>query len=58
MPGSYILPLILALPILGAIFVMCTPKAEGSLHRGETIRRGRVPDRERPAALAPPPFTG
>ncbi len=34
MPGSYILPLLLALPILGAIFVMCTPKAESSLHRG------------------------
>lgn len=33
-PGSFILPLILALPILGAIFVMCTPKAESSLHRG------------------------
>jgi NADH-quinone oxidoreductase subunit M len=33
-PGSFILPLILALPILGAIFVMCTPKAEASLHRG------------------------
>lgn len=34
MPGSYILPLILALPILGAIFVMCTPRTESSLHRG------------------------
>ncbi len=34
MPGSFILPLILALPLLGAIFVMCTPKAEASLHRG------------------------
>src|SRR5262245_35610197 len=34
MPGSYILPLVLALPVIGAIFVMCTPKAESSLHRG------------------------
>ncbi len=34
MPGSYILPLILALPVLGAIFVMCTPRGEGALHRG------------------------
>ena len=34
MPGSYILPLLLALPVLGAIFVMCTPKGESSLHRG------------------------
>src|SRR5262245_37200907 len=34
MPGSFILPLVLALPLLGAIFVMCTPKTESSLHRG------------------------
>ncbi|HEU0033605.1 MAG TPA: NADH-quinone oxidoreductase subunit M [Kofleriaceae bacterium] len=34
MPGSFILPLILALPLIGAIFVMCTPKAEATLHRG------------------------
>jgi NADH-quinone oxidoreductase subunit M len=34
MPGSYVLPLILGLPLLGAIFVMCTPKTEASLHRG------------------------
>jgi NADH-quinone oxidoreductase subunit M len=34
MPGSFVLPLVLALPIVGAIFVMCTPKAEYSLHRG------------------------
>jgi NADH-quinone oxidoreductase subunit M len=34
MPGSFILPLILALPLLGAIFVMCTPRTESSLHRG------------------------
>jgi len=34
MPGSFILPLILGLPILGAIFVMCTPKTESTLHRG------------------------
>ncbi len=34
MPGSFVLPLVLALPVLGAIFVMCTPKSETSLHRG------------------------
>ena len=33
-PGGFILPLILGLPILGAILVMCTPKTESSLHRG------------------------
>jgi NADH-quinone oxidoreductase subunit M len=32
--GGFLLPLILALPLLGAIFVMCTPKGESSLHRG------------------------
>jgi NADH-quinone oxidoreductase subunit M len=32
-PG-FLLPLILALPVLGAIFVMCMPKGEVSLHRG------------------------
>src|SRR5256885_15502051 len=31
---SYVLPLVLALPVLGAIFVMCTPKEEHGLHRG------------------------
>jgi NADH-quinone oxidoreductase subunit M len=34
MPGAFLLPLIVGLPILGAIFVMCTPKGETSLHRG------------------------
>ena len=34
MPGQFILPLVLAVPLLGAIFVMCTPKTESSLHRG------------------------
>jgi NADH-quinone oxidoreductase subunit M len=34
MTGSFILPLILGLPLLGAVFVMCTPKTESSLHRG------------------------
>ena len=34
MPGSFVLPLILGLPLLGAIFVMATPKTEGALHRG------------------------
>jgi NADH-quinone oxidoreductase subunit M len=33
-PGSFILPLLLGLPLLGAVFVMCTPKTESSLHRG------------------------
>ncbi|MBX3157176.1 MAG: NADH-quinone oxidoreductase subunit M [Deltaproteobacteria bacterium] len=34
MPGAFVLPLIIGLPLLGAIFVMCTPKTESSLHRG------------------------
>jgi NADH-quinone oxidoreductase subunit M len=34
MPGSFVLPILLALPLLGAIFVMCTPKEEHALHRG------------------------
>ncbi len=34
MPGSFVLPLILGLPLLGALFVMCTPKTETELHRG------------------------
>ncbi len=34
MPGSFILPLLIGLPVLGAIFVMCTPKTESTLHRG------------------------
>ena len=33
-PGAFVLPLILALPVLGAIFVMVTPKGEASLQRG------------------------
>ncbi|HEX7841350.1 MAG TPA: Fe-S-binding domain-containing protein, partial [Kofleriaceae bacterium] len=32
--GNFVLPLILALPLVGAIFVMCTPKSETALHRG------------------------
>ena len=32
--GGFLLPLILGIPLLGAIFVMCTPKTEGPLHRG------------------------
>jgi NADH-quinone oxidoreductase subunit M len=32
-PG-FLVPLILALPVLGAIFVMCMPKGEVALHRG------------------------
>ena len=34
MLGSFVLPLLIGLPLLGAIFVMCTPKTETSLHRG------------------------
>jgi len=34
MRGAFVLPLILGLPILGALFVMCTPKTETTLHRG------------------------
>src|SRR5665811_1710853 len=34
MSGSFLLPLIVALPLVGAILVMCTPKTESSLHRG------------------------
>jgi NADH-quinone oxidoreductase subunit M len=32
--GAFVLPLLLALPLLGAILVMCTPKGETGLHRG------------------------
>jgi NADH-quinone oxidoreductase subunit M len=42
MPGSYVLPLLLALPVLGAIFVMCTPKGESSLHRGLGIAMSAI----------------
>ena len=34
MQGSFVLPLILGIPLLGAILVLCTPKEEHSLHRG------------------------
>jgi NADH-quinone oxidoreductase subunit M len=34
MQGQFILPLILGLPLLGAILVMCTPRTEASLHKG------------------------
>jgi NADH-quinone oxidoreductase subunit M len=34
MSGSFLLPLLIGIPLLGAVFVMCTPKAESSLHRG------------------------
>lgn len=34
MPGAFVLPLLLGLPLLGAILVMCTPKTESPLHRG------------------------
>jgi NADH-quinone oxidoreductase subunit M len=41
-PGGFILPLLLALPLLGAIFVMCTPKGESSLHRGLGIAMSTI----------------
>jgi NADH-quinone oxidoreductase subunit M len=34
MPGSFVLPLVLGLPLLGALFVLVTPRAEHGLHRG------------------------
>ncbi len=34
MSGSFVLPLLLALPLVGAILVMCAPRTEGTLHRG------------------------
>jgi NADH-quinone oxidoreductase subunit M len=34
MQGSFILPLIIGLPLLGAVLAMCTPKTESTLHRG------------------------
>ncbi|HLL25279.1 MAG TPA: Fe-S-binding domain-containing protein, partial [Kofleriaceae bacterium] len=34
MPGNFLLPLIIGIPILGAILVMTTPKTESTLHRG------------------------
>ncbi|HWO20908.1 MAG TPA: NADH-quinone oxidoreductase subunit M, partial [Kofleriaceae bacterium] len=34
MQGAYVLPLILALPLFGAVLVMCTPRSESTLHRG------------------------
>src|SRR5262245_52511013 len=34
MQGGFVLPLVLALPLLGAVLVMCTPKTETTLHRG------------------------
>jgi len=34
MLGSFVLPLLLALPLVGALLVMCTPKTETALHRG------------------------
>jgi len=32
--GAFVLPLLLGIPVLGAIFVMFTPRTEASLHRG------------------------
>jgi NADH-quinone oxidoreductase subunit M len=32
--GDFLIPLVLGIPLLGAIFVMCTPKSEAPLHRG------------------------
>ncbi len=33
-PGAWVLPLILGLPLLGAVFAMCTPRGEHALARG------------------------
>jgi NADH-quinone oxidoreductase subunit M len=33
-PGSLVPPLLIGIPLLGAIFVMCIPKTEAALHRG------------------------
>src|SRR3954466_8676995 len=32
--GDFLIPLILAVPLLGALFVMCTARTEAPLHRG------------------------
>ena len=34
MRGDFVIPLVLAVPLLGALFVMCTPRTEAPLHRG------------------------
>ncbi|MGE3546263.1 MAG: NuoM family protein, partial [Kofleriaceae bacterium] len=34
MPGAFVLPLVIGLPLVGALLVMCTPKTESTLHRG------------------------
>nr|HEX4315941.1 NADH-quinone oxidoreductase subunit M [Kofleriaceae bacterium] len=34
MPGAFLLPALIGIPLVGAIFVICTPRAEASLHRG------------------------
>ncbi|MGE0549976.1 MAG: NuoM family protein [Kofleriaceae bacterium] len=34
MPGAFVLPLLIGLPLIGALLVMCTPKTESTLHRG------------------------
>ena len=34
MQGDFVLPLVLGLPLLGAVLVMCTPRTEATLHRG------------------------
>ena len=33
-PGAWVLPMILGLPLLGALFAMCTPRGEHSVARG------------------------
>src|SRR5258708_2204334 len=34
MPGAFILPLLLGVPVPGPVFWLCPPKAEASLDRG------------------------
>ena len=41
--GGFLLPLLIGIPLLGAIFVMCTPKGEQSLQRGLGIAFSLVP---------------
>ena len=36
MNGSFLLPLLIALPVVGALLVMVSPKGEGGLARKKT----------------------
>ncbi len=41
-PGAWVLPLILGLPLLGALFAMCTPRGEHTLARGIGIATSAI----------------